>query len=438
MARAAKTAPVDTTERTVLTVDRIARLACPPGVSKVFLRDAELPGFKVRCTASGAKAFVYECKLNGKSRSFTIGSVDAWQIADARAEGRRLAVMVDQGQDPAELERQRVAAAEAEQAARRRQTTYTLGTLLTAYCDHMKRLGRVSHVKARGIFDKHIMQAHPDLAKTPAANVTAEAIADVMRALAEAGKLRTANKLRAYLRSAYGLAMRARTDAAVPVAFKAFGITSNPVALTVPVEGGNAADKNPLSLDEMRSYWQTVKQDPTHRGAVLRLHLLTGAQRITQLLRLQADAVQADRITLHDGKGRPGQPARAHVVPLTPAAALALAQANSGGACVLSADGGKTCLSPRTFATWAAEAGKAAGIAEFEAKRLRSGVETLLAGAGVSREARGHLQSHGIGGVQARHYDANDYLNVKRNALEVLFAQLEETTGSVVHVSFGT
>jgi hypothetical protein len=62
----------------------------------------------------------------------------------------------------------------------------------------------------------------------------------------------------------------------------------------------------------------------------------------------------------------------------------------------------------------------------FQAKRLRSGVETLLASAGISQEIRGCLQSHGVAGVQARHYDGHDYMTEKRNALETLQRLLEQ------------
>ena len=46
---------------------------------------------------------------------------------------------------------------------------------------------------------------------------------------------------------------------------------------------------------------------------------------------------------------------------------------------------------------------------------------------GVSKEARGHLQSHGLTGVQAKHYDDYDYLQEKREALQVLYKLLEST-----------
>lgn len=60
-------------------------------------------------------------------------------------------------------------------------------------------------------------------------------------------------------------------------------------------------------------------------------------------------------------------------------------------------------------------------IPNFQLKRVRSGVETALAAAKVSREYRGRLQSHGISGVQSTHYDGYDYLTEKRESLELLY-----------------
>jgi hypothetical protein len=46
---------------------------------------------------------------------------------------------------------------------------------------------------------------------------------------------------------------------------------------------------------------------------------------------------------------------------------------------------------------------------------------------GVSREIRGQLQSHGLTGVQARHYDGHDYMPEKLQALELLFAVINRS-----------
>jgi hypothetical protein len=69
---------------------------------------------------------------------------------------------------------------------------------------------------------------------------------------------------------------------------------------------------------------------------------------------------------------------------------------------------------------WASDAANGAGLSDFTAKRIRSGVETVLASLGVSKETRGRLQSHGISGVQARHYDGHDYAKEKVAAMDAL------------------
>jgi hypothetical protein len=120
-------------------------------------------------------------------------------------------------------------------------------------------------------------------------------------------------------------------------------------------------------------------------------------------------------------------------VPLIPKAADAMTILAPSGAFALSLNGGKTHLGERAISTWAKLAGK--DIAGFQAKRIRSGVETMLAAARISSDIRGRLQSHGISGVQARHYDGHDYMDEKREALETLFNLLEGLpvkTGNVV------
>ena len=75
-------------------------------------------------------------------------------------------------------------------------------------------------------------------------------------------------------------------------------------------------------------------------------------------------------------------------------------------------------------------------VGDFQAKRIRSGVETTLASLRVSQDIRGQLLSHGVTGVQAASYDAHNYLDVKREALQTLFRFLENTNVGVVHTAF--
>lgn len=76
-----------------------------------FLWDEDLKGFGLRITAAGAASYVVQYRMGGreaKSRRFTIGSHGSpWTPATARAEATRLLILVAQGIDPVESDKQR-------------------------------------------------------------------------------------------------------------------------------------------------------------------------------------------------------------------------------------------------------------------------------------------------------------------------------------------
>ncbi len=333
------------------------------------------------------------------------------------------------------------AEADVQRAAQERAQKYTLARLLEDYANELERLGRSSHRDVRSIFRLHVLERWPEKANQSAIEITADEITDMQRAVINLGKGRTANKLRSYLRAAYQTAKKSRTKASIPEHFKAYGVRDNPVEDTEPDESANKPDKNPLSIEELCRYWQIIEPLGDFRGALLRLHLLTGGQRIEQLVKLKTRDIARDyaAFTLIDSKGRPGKEPRKHVVPLTAAAQVALRACNPIGEYALSTDGGTTHVTATTLSKWAvgvveavvanigsgATAAVIETIPDFQAKRIRSGVETLLSTAGASLEIRGHLQSHGISGVQKRHYDGNDFFPAKLAALETLYRTLK-------------
>ena len=133
MARPKKSEAPDTSQAIELTAGAIERLTCRTDIkAQAFLRDTKAPGLRVRVTNTGAKSFVFESKLNRQTVRRTIGDVRTWTIEQARAEARRLAVVLDNGQDPRELERQQQAAKAAAQAAAAAQAL-TVGEVWTAY-----------------------------------------------------------------------------------------------------------------------------------------------------------------------------------------------------------------------------------------------------------------------------------------------------------------
>lgn len=416
-----------------LTRDLIERLACPPGKAQAFLRDTKSPGLKVRVTAGGAKSFVFEAKFNRSTIRRTIGDTRSWTIEKARIEANRLRVVVDGGQDPREVDRQQQAVVQlqvAQRAAAEQRAKHTLRSLCTTYCDHLKAKGRSSHSDALGILENHLLDAYPAQAEAPAADLSKSDVIAALRRLGAAGKHTTARKMRAYLRAAYACALRADSDSTLPEAFIGFGITSNPVEGTAPIK--SKAAKQHLPAKELRAYWTALKGEQGVIGAALRLHVVTGGQRAAQLVRLHVGKdVTEETLRLWDRKGKRDTP-REHLLPLTKPIRDELAKlAPSGYA--LSTDGGKTPMHATSLSAWAREAATRAGLDGFQLKRVRSGIETLLAEAGVSLHIRGQLQSHGLGGVQETHYDAHSYLPEKRKALVTLHRLLEqEKAGKVV------
>ncbi|MCV2354626.1 integrase [Paucibacter sp. B2R-40] len=420
---------------------------------------------QARKLSTGAVKLYWRYTFNGESDRVEIGLYDGnispkmlkpkdgrWNIAAAMTEASRLALAHDGGKEQgghaglvkakAEAEAKALAddaAAKAQaQAEIDRRSKYTLAELLKAYWLNLEALGRTSHRQARTTLTKHVINAWPEIAALPASEVASEQVADMLRRLFEHGKGRTANITRAYLGAAYETARQAKSDPLIPVAFKGFEVKHNPAAETKANTDANKADKNPLSGDEMRVYWNCIKDMGGIKGAALKLHLLTGGQRIEQLVRLKTADIAADTITIFDGKGRPGRPARRHTLPLTAQAAEAIKLLDLSGEYAITTEVGdkigKTHLANTTLSAWAAEA-VGDKITGFQAKRIRSGVETILASVKISKDTRGRLQSHGVSGVQDRHYDGYDYLPELRTALEALDRELNSTkAGNVVAI----
>lgn len=97
------------------TTGRIADFRCEADKDQSFLWDTAAPGLGLRVTSKGAKAYMFQAKLNSQAIRITIGSPATWTIDTARAEARRLKVIIDNGQDPRQVKADGL---EAEQAAR--------------------------------------------------------------------------------------------------------------------------------------------------------------------------------------------------------------------------------------------------------------------------------------------------------------------------------
>lgn len=97
-------------EQVLLAAGRVDAFTCPPEKAQAFLWDSKAPGFALRVTRSGKKAYIFQGRLGNSTIRVTIGSTEAWAIEDARREARRLQAMIDTGRDPRQAKAEVIAA----------------------------------------------------------------------------------------------------------------------------------------------------------------------------------------------------------------------------------------------------------------------------------------------------------------------------------------
>lgn len=290
------------------------------------------------------------------------------------------------------------------------------------------------------MFRKYVFLAHPHLVKRAAADITTADLHAVVAAVVQAGNGRAAEKLRSFLRAAFQSAIKAEYDPSAPTALMGYGLNGNPAAGLATMPQYNRALNRNLKESELRAYMNRVANlNNAVVQSALGLALLLGGQRPAQLLRVTGSDVDFDQMTvrIEDPKGRRRGTPRDHVLPLTERTAAIFRQlmALNGTGLLFSSDGGKTRLRPETLSGYVSKIAAKMKTAkeaneDFDLRDLRRTAETMLAGPlDVSRDTRAQLLSHGLGGVQDRHYDKNDYLPQKRQTLARWEAHLDRVKG---------
>jgi integrase len=80
--------------------DQSVKTAKIPESGQAITWDDDVKGYGLRVTAGGAKSFIFNYRINGRSRRMTIGQYPAWSVAAARKRAGDLRKAVDRGDDP--------------------------------------------------------------------------------------------------------------------------------------------------------------------------------------------------------------------------------------------------------------------------------------------------------------------------------------------------
>lgn len=413
--------------------------------AKVTLADGA--GLYLEVRKSGAKTWLYRYMHQLRAKWLIIGPYGAddpelgvYSVAGARMAAQSLALQRRAGVDPAAQRAVAKAAAEEAQAAAQAASAaaaraenehaqQSLRALLESYLEHLRKTATQSTARsAESIFRNHVYAAYPQYADAYARDLTPRHAIEMQRRLVNAGKERTADVLRAYMSAAYAFALAAEYDARAPSAGLHFGIVQNPISPTRP--GRVNAGTRHLSPAELGLHMRSLSASVIDKA--LALATLAGGQRIEQLVRAEiADYdIATGTLRLWDDKGRRTKP-REHLLPLGPRARALVEdliavsrELAPPGACarwIMTTTGQEhihaTTLSKRAHDISAAACAQQ-GVAPYSCRDLRRTVETQMAALKIDKEVRAHVQSHGLGGVQDKHYQRHDFFEEKKAALE--------------------
>lgn len=447
------------------TIAKAMREAKGSGVDVYLTDEAKARGvgrLRARARSTGQCLFYFRyVDPSGKQDSIAIGVYDidgsrgltlrkardkAGQLSRMYQDGRRdLRAYVEHLEAGARAERESAARARAE--AELHSKAGTLQALLEGYVAHLERQGKTSANDARNLFRLNVFKAWPHLAAMPARETTSEDVSTILARLIDAGKGRTAAKLRSYMRAAFAAALDASNDPTVHPALHKFHLSGNPAAAVSAkrLSQFTVARERTLNASELLGFMQALDALPDGLNrAVLWLCLLLGGQRPAQLLRLRPGGVDLDEqtITIYDIKGARSKP-RAHRLPLTSRAteiverwldkALEVDEDDEDSKVseYVFSNTRKVPLRLETISAIVTEISKAmvkkkTARSAFQMRDIRRTCETMLAALGVSKDIRAQIQSHGLSGIQDRHYDRHEYMDEKRLAFEKWDARLKE------------
>jgi integrase len=412
----------------------------PNGDKPAVYWDADITGFGVRVSPGREKevkvgatvktvrvpsyTFFYQGRVNRDEFKLTLGTLGrlGFTAKHASDKAREIEAQLRLNQDPRK--------AKATDA-----TATTFGEMMAAYVEMLGNAGKASARNVRNAIKKDIEQAFPKLWKKPAESITIDDCVQIVAKLNDEESPRQADKIRSYIKTAFTAAINARGNVKAPKAMRDMRLTQNPALMIQKVEGSSQACERALTLAEFRAYWRRIQELPEPRRSIAMLHVLTGGQRMQQLSRVTLADIDRDAslMRMADGKGRRAK-ARIYQVPLLPEAMACIDNVTGSGQFVFTSNGGLSPMHPSYISDIASDVCKAMAEARelegepFTGKVIRATIETRLMKAPyrVSSDVLARLLSHGLGGVQAKHY-AHDAMHEEQvEALEKLWRLLKE------------
>lgn len=424
-----------TDHRVALTDTKVAGLKKKPAKpgQRYQVMDALVPGFGVRVTDSGHCTYILRTRYPGSSTAARreIGPCSVISLTDAREKARKWRSLVEQGIDPG-----------AEEDRARREAIKKQAITFGIVAEDFIREKLPSERKGKDVEREIRRDLVPEWAKLAITDIIDLDISSLIKAKGRDGKVGARNLL-ALIKRFFRWAM----------AQPEYGLSLSPAAnlRATDILGEMPRSKGRLlSDDELFALWRAAKRMPYPAGPAYQMLCLT-ALRLNEAVdgawsesntREGVWVIPAARMK---GKDSGKKQARAHAVPLT-RDILALLETlprfkrgKTTGKFMFSTTGGRSPvwigtkvkarldarmqLTLKALAKLRGEDPSDVELAPFINHDIRRTVRSHLSRLKITEEAREAVLAHARPGIKGT-YDLHDYLDEKREALELWAARL--------------
>ncbi|MBR1156870.1 site-specific integrase [Bradyrhizobium sp. JYMT SZCCT0428] len=434
-----------TDHRLTLTPTKISGLKPAKKGTRYQVMDAQVPGFGVRVTDSGTATFILRTRYPGSNTASRreLGRAGVMTLTSAREKARKWRELVARGIDPSDQE-------ESERRAQivKRKTTFG------AVAEDFIREKLPSERQGKDVERQIRKDLLPHWEALPITEITKLHVSSLIKAKGHKKKVAKGRGLGGKVAARNLLALVKRLFAWAIDQDK-YGITISPCAST-RIKRVLGLMPRParrvLADDEMLALWRAAGRMPYPIGPVYKLLCLT-ALRLNEAVDASWDefnmregvwVISAERMKGTDSDDKPARP---HAVPCT-AEILALLETLprfKKGKFLFSTTAGQTPawigskikkrIDRRMLLTLKALA-KLRGTDPADTKLerwvnhdIRRTVRSHLSRLKVNEEAREAVLAHARPGIKGT-YDLHDYLDEKREALELWAARLREIVSS--------
>jgi integrase len=223
--------------------------SCPAGSKEAIYWSAELPGFGLRCRASGGRSWYVQYRTKaGETRKHSLGNPKTVPFSRAHREASRLIASAKLGGDPAG-------------DARKAKNAISVRELVARYlADQKPRMKTRSYEELQRHLETHAKSLHG----RRAGQVTQRDVVDLLQGLAASAPV-TANRVRASLSAMFAWGMKAGL------------VSANPVATTFKPAQERPRERV-LTDNELALIWSCTS-GRADCDRIVRLLLLTGARR---------------------------------------------------------------------------------------------------------------------------------------------------------------